>query len=145
MFALSDRWALIKKRDSREEDSAFAYGSWKHTLTHTHTPTHTHTETRDANIGTIGFSGVCVFIQSLSHSLLSASHISSSVVWGRLRAPCLRDLGALHRLYSMSLQSRSSCPFSPCWVQPVSFLSTLGYVMTKLTHLLWDGPSLCHF
>ena len=87
---------------------------------------------------------VCSFSHS-SHSLLSASHISSSVVWGRLRAPCLRDLGALHRLYSMSFQSKSSCPFSPCWVQPVSFVSTLGYVMTKLTHLPWDGLALCHF
>lgn len=66
-------------------------------------------------------------------------------MWGRLRALCLRDIDTLHRLYSMSFQSRSSCPFSPCWVQPMSFLSTLGDVMTKLAHSPWDRPSLCHF
>ena len=66
-------------------------------------------------------------------------------MWGRLRALCLRDIDTLHRLYSMSFQSRSSCPFSPLWVQPMSFLSTLGDVMTKLAHSPWDGPGLCHF
>lgn len=111
-----------------------------HISTHQHT--HTHTCTLASNAGTVSLSGVHVFIHSLTYSLLNTHHMPSSVMGGRLRAPCLRELRALHRPCSMPFRCRFSCPFLPCWVQPTLFLNTLGSVMMRaLTHLPWDGSA----
>ena len=129
---------MFKKRDSRGEDCVFAYGSYKHTPTHTHTHTHTYSSLQHRHREPFW----CSCIYSLTHSLLNTHHMPSSIMGGRLRAPCLRELRALHRPCSMPFRCRFSCPFLPCWAPPTLFLNTLGSVMmTALTHLPWDGPA----
>lgn len=132
MFAVSDRRVVLGEK--------IVFLLMAHISTHQHT--HTHTCTLASNAGTVSLSGVHVFIHSLTYSLLNTHHMPSSVMGGRLRAPCLRELRALHRPCSMPFRCRFSCPFLPCWVQPTLFLNTLGSVMMRaLTHLPWDGSA----
>lgn len=122
------------------EGCGFACGFCKHTQTHVRRSTQSCPLAQTPS-AFMCFLCVRVFV---SHSFTDGwmpAGTPDSIVDGRLQIPYLR--GTL-RPCNMSFRRRVFAHSSPCYVQPTLFLSTFRGVMnTGLTHLPWDGPTVC--